>query len=121
MSSQAERFIRRYIRSMSALELLLHLRSHTAEAWTAARLAQALRGNTVAMAGMLDDFAGAGLLARDSVDAWRYAPGSAEDDAALDEIETMLKSQPFVLMELILAAPNESLKSFSDAFRLRKD
>jgi hypothetical protein len=120
-TEQAERFIRRHIRSMSALELLLHLRANADESWTPSRLAQTLRGNTAAMVGMLDDFAGHGLAVKQDGDAFRYAGGDAGNDAALAEIEEMLKTQPFALMEMILNAPSENLKSFSDAFRLRKD
>lgn len=117
---QVERFIRRHIRSMSALELLLYLREHADADTDAARLAAALRGNAAALAGMLAFFKSRGLLAENAPGMFRYLPGSAGDEAVLTELARDFRERPVALMDIILAAPSDTIRSFADAFRLKE-
>lgn len=114
-----ERFLSAHIRSLNALETLLFLRGHADRPWRSEELAQALRSNAESLEQTLARFAAHGLLTQEA-NGYRYAPEPA-DDQALAELDRMLKERPFALMTLILAAPNENLRSFSDAFSLRKD
>lgn len=116
-------FLIDYIDSVLELELLLLLRAHAAQSWTAAALAHELKIDPVFAAAQLEKFHQRKLLERtDQPDAaYRYAPASPELDAAVAAVAAAYASHRVSIIALIFSKPTSNLKSFADAFRIRKD
>ena len=111
------------IDSVVHLELLLLLHANAGRAWTAADVAQELRIDASWAAGQLGELAARGLLApaADQPGAFRYAPGSPELDAAVTQLAKDYTERRVTVITLIFSKPVDKLRSFADAFRLRKD
>jgi hypothetical protein len=120
LSEEATRLIRAAIRSVWALELLLLLRRER-RAWTAADLTRALYSSNTVVGELLIVFRAEGLVEEVSGGTVRYAPASPELDLAAEEIERLHAERPLAVVKAILAAPNDRLRSFSDAFKLKRD
>jgi hypothetical protein len=113
-------FVRASIRSTWALELLLLLRRHAPQAFTADELVRDLRASPTLIATCLDQLEGAGVVARDAGRNWRYAPASPPLFALIDKLEAAYAERPVALISVIVGSPNDRLRSFSDAFRFPK-
>ena len=116
-------FLGDHIDSVLELELLLLLRAEPARGWTGGELAKELKIDPAFAAGQLDKFHAGGLLARtDAAEpAYRYAPQSPPLDAAVASVAAAYASHRVTIIGLIFSKPTSNLKSFADAFRIRKD
>lgn len=115
----ARRLIAREIDSVEKLEVLLFLRSGAARAWTPDEVSASLRSDPTSVLRRLEALAEGGL-AQVGEDGFRYA--AAGDDArdVADLAECYAKRRHSVI-SLIFGGPDEGIRSFSDAFRLRRD
>ena len=119
-------FLADHIESVLQLELLLLLRADPARLWSAAALAHEMKIDPVFTAAQLDTFYAQGLLAGEARTdapgaAYRYAPASAALDATVAAVAAAYASHRVSIIGLIFSKPTSTLKSFADAFRIRKD
>jgi hypothetical protein len=123
LSSRLKRFIADHIDSVMQLELLLLLRERLAQAWSAEGLAQECRVEPIWVEGHLRAMVAAGLAtAFDTMPAtYRYAPKSPEMMDTVDELARAYADRRVTVIGLIFAKPTDKIRSFADAFRLRKD
>ena len=112
-------FARDTIRSVWALELLLILRRQPGVSWSGDDLVRELRGSDQVITSCLQHLAHAGLISSDSEGRHRYAPASAELDAVCLKLERIYATRPMALAKAIMRSPNENLRVFSDAFKLK--
>jgi hypothetical protein len=108
------------------LEVLLLLRAEAARAWTAADLALQLKIDAAFAAAQLDKFYEHKLLAGEARTdqpgaAYRYAPASPELDATVASVAAAYASHRVTIIGLIFSKPTSNLKTFADAFRIRRD
>lgn len=114
-------FIRASIRSTWALELLLLMRKQAPRASTPEELTLALRATPTLVGACLNQLQKAGLVVREeSGGAWRYAPAAPALDQIVAELEATYAEKPVTIVNAIMAAPTDQLKSFADAFRFPK-
>ena len=124
-------FLADNIDSVLELELLLLLRGEPARLWSAADLAQELKIDPAFAAAQLEKFrqrkllsggdnAGAGR-ADQATPAYRYAPDSPALDAIVAAVAATYASHRVTMIGLIFSKPTSTLKTFADAFRIRKD
>lgn len=111
------------IDSVVQLELLLLLQASPERAWTAAEVAQELRIEPSWATGQLGELAARGLLAPapDAPGAYRYAPHPPELDATVVQLSKDYAERRVTVITLIFSKPVDKLRTFADAFRLRKD
>lgn len=111
------------IDSVVHLELLLLLQANPSRAWTAAEVAQQLRIEPSWAMGQLGELASRGLLApaADVPDAFRYAPNSPDLDRTVAQLSKDYAERRVTVITLIFSKPVDKLRTFADAFRLRKD
>lgn len=133
-------FLTGEVRSLAALELVLLLRSDPARCWSAAELGRELRTNTEWADGEL-----AALISRSLVEpapqkgeagapCYRFAqskPRTAATEFALGWLAGAYPARRFSIIQALYApsaagpsAPgtsSEALKSFADAFKIRKE
>jgi predicted ArsR family transcriptional regulator len=90
---------------------------------TAADLAQELRIDPSWVEAQLKAMAGRGLLeaAVGSPPSYRYAPRTPALEAAVADLARAYADRRVTVIGLIFSKPVDKIRSFADAFRLRKD
>jgi hypothetical protein len=96
------RFVQVYLPSVETAELLLQARRNP-EAAVQAKQRDALRA-----AGLLDE-------------SYRYRPAGPELETHVATLAQAYEQRPVTLIRLIYALRDTRIRSFADAFRLRKD
>lgn len=115
------RLIHSSIKSAWALELLLLMRRHAARSWTIDALTAELRSSPSLVASILIGFGKADLVREQPDGSYRYAPGTADLDDTVRQLDAVNAERPLAVIKAIISAPNDKLTSFVDAFKLRKD
>ena len=113
-------FIRGSIRSTWALELLLLLRNLAPQPLTPGGLVLEMRATPTLINACLQQLMKAGLIACDEDGACRYAPATPALDQLCERLAAAYAERPVAVINAIIAAPNERLKTFADAFRFTK-
>lgn len=114
----ARRLIAEHIHSVEQLEVLLLLRAAPEKAWTAAEVARALVSQPDTAETRLTDLEQRRLI-RLTDSGWRYDPGPREREVS--ELAEAYNTRRVAVVGLIFSKPSDSVTSFSDAFRLRRD
>jgi predicted ArsR family transcriptional regulator len=119
---RVQRFIELHIDSVEKLEVLLLLRNQPARTWTAASVAQELRIMEASATGRMEDLCARGLLACEggTPATYRFAPASSEDAQAVTELASTYAQRRVSVITFIFSRPTDRLKSFANAFRLKK-
>ena len=112
--------IRGSIRSIWTLELLLLLRRHRGREWREAELVRELRGSRAIVRNSLAELAAANLADIQPDGTSRAGYGSAHDDA-VDRLALAYEQTPAAVIKAILAAPDDRIQTFADAFRWFKE
>jgi DNA-binding MarR family transcriptional regulator len=123
IKQEVRTFLADHIDSVLELELLLLLRAHAQPSWTGAELAGELKIDRSWAAEQLAKFATRGILSRsdDADPRYRYAPATPALDAIVAAVADAYASHRVTMIGLIFSKPTSTLKSFADAFRIRKD
>jgi hypothetical protein len=112
-------FLRTHIRSVWALELMLFLARDRGRTWHPNELVREMRSSSVAVSEALRNLQGAGLTAPDADNRYRYSPVSPEVDALARGVEQIYSARPTAVVKAIVAAPDDKLRIFADAFKLK--
>jgi hypothetical protein len=124
ISPEVSAFIADYVGSVVQLETLLLLHGAPDREWTADDVAATLRVDRNWADAQLDAICHQGLAeCREAapVPHYRYAPRTAQLRAAIDALAKTYAERRVTVIGLIFAKPVDSLRAFSEAFRLRKD
>jgi DNA-binding IclR family transcriptional regulator len=113
------KFVQNSIKSVWALEMLLLFRRERQRAWNAGDLVRELRSSDSAVAEALVALHSAGFIAATPEGPYRYEAASAELDEIAVRIEKLYGERPLAMAKAIMSAPNEKLRIFSDAFKLK--
>lgn len=118
-----KRFIADHIESAEQLDALVLLHTQRDRAWTAEALSQAIYTVPQSAARTLERLAELGFAASDGAPdpAYRYAPTSAEADARVSEVARTYRTNRVEVVKLVFAARVDPVRSFADAFRIKKD
>ena len=104
--------------------LLLAAPAQAGKVWTARELAQQLRIDEAWVEGQLRTMAAGGLVAASDATSpaqFRYEPRTPELAQAVDELAQAYADRRVTVIGLIFAKPTDKLRTFADAFRIRKD
>lgn len=115
-------FVVEHVSSVAQLELLLLLRSEPSKSWTAANAAREF-GLSVEMTGpMLVGLCRSGLTSASTgaEPEYNYAPKTPALANLVEQLALVYQERRVRLIELIYASPEDRLRSFADAFDLRK-
>ena len=119
-----KRFIADHIESAEQLDALVLLHGSPERAWTADALSQAIYTVPQSAAKTLARLAELGFAeaAGGAADpAYRYAPSTPEADRTVAELAAAYRANRVAVVKLVFEPRADPLKSFADAFRLRKD
>ena len=123
---EVKAFIAAHIESVLQLEVLLLLHAQAPRQFTAAELAQELRIDAAWVSVQLASLADAGVLtaaapAPGAAPQSRYEPRAADLDRAVAGLAREYAARRVTVIGLIFSKPVDKIRSFADAFRLRKD
>lgn len=109
------------IPSVWTLEALLLMRRATEREWSEPELIRELRGSALVVSNALRSLTAAGLVLEVSPGAYVYRPARAELGATVDQLAAAYLERKYAVTQAILAAPNNQIRTFADAFRIKKD
>ena len=112
-------FIIRHIDSVSQLEALLILHANPQESWEVGRIASRVYTSDRELGVVLERFSAEGFLTRNG-DLYRYGVSDPAIDRTVSELARCYASHLIPVTNMIHSKPR-SMRSFSDAFKLRKD
>ena len=115
-------FIQDTIPTVDAAELLLVLAGRPDEEHSLADLISAMRPATLTepvARRYLSQFQSAGMVVATG-DTYRYKPQSPELDGLVRALTKVFNERPVTLVRIIYAPRDEKIRSFADAFRLKK-
>ena len=117
-----ERFIQDNLTSVEQLEVLLLLFSPPQKEWTAVEVSQKLHRQPESVATRLEDWRGRGILSvrQEARLLYRYV-SNARQDAIVRGLERAYEVRKDAVIRLIFTRPPDTLRVFSDAFRIRRD
>ncbi|HEY1962214.1 MAG TPA: hypothetical protein VGG69_07345 [Rhizomicrobium sp.] len=113
-------FVSATVKSIWALELLLLMYRERNRAWQMDDLVRELRASTVVGREALASLAAAGLIAADEDGCFCYRPASEQLDSFVGAARSLYLAKPLAVINAIATAPNEKLRIFADAFRLKE-
>jgi hypothetical protein len=117
------RFLQTTIPSVDAAELLLVLARDPGRSWSPAELVIAMRPATITEADVAryaEIFQARGLVAQAADKRLQYQPAGAEPAAHVDTLAKTYRERPVTLIRVIYALRDSKIRSFADAFKLRK-
>ncbi|HEX8824780.1 MAG TPA: hypothetical protein VF794_32975 [Archangium sp.] len=123
LPEDVRRLIGDHIESVEQLEILLLLYQHRGRVWTAETVARELRIAPISAGERMDDLVHSAIVARGqgSPVEYRYAPESQKLDVAVAGLATAYSERRVTVINFIFSKPVDKIRTFADAFRLRKD
>lgn len=125
LPDDVRRFLHSVIRSVDELELLRALSEQPEREWGAAELGSGIQTGPEAAAGLLAYLLARGLVTRTAGadrPSWKYGAATPELAAGLAGLLRLYRERPVTMIKAVYARPaDDPLKSFADAFRLRKE
>jgi hypothetical protein len=117
-------FLQTAVPAVEAAELLLALRRDPARSWRIAELVAAL-GPGVSLreeqaVRFIEEFQARGLIALDAERRAQYRPSSESMAAHAAVLERVYRERPVTLIRVIYGLRDSKIRSFADAFRLRR-
>jgi hypothetical protein len=117
-----KQFIADYIDSVAQLEALFLLRDEPSKVWTADEAGKALYAAADVTAMLLEDLRSKKLLARGPAEnSFVYRPDAAEASRLVDQLAELYRERRVAVITDIYTKPIDKIRSFADAFRLRKE
>lgn len=124
LSEAVRQLIVQHISSVDQLEILLLLKENSARVWTVEDVSQALLTQPEVTATRLSELAHDGLLSVKNVcgkDLYRYHARTAQLEPAVAELARLYPQYRVRIISLIYSKPTDKIRTFADAFRLRKE
>ena len=116
-------FIREHIPDVDAAELLLHLSRQRQRRYDLQSLLADLKPTAVSEATArkhLALFEERGLVVSPEPGLYQYHPESAELEEAVHALTRVYNARPVTMVRMIYALRDERIRSFADAFRIKK-
>jgi hypothetical protein len=117
-------FLNDHVESVVQVEVLLLLYAEPARAFAPADVVSALRIEPAWAEAQLSNLVARGMLAEAggaAAGSYRWAPRTSEIEAAVAGLARAYADRRVTVIGLIYAKPADPLRSFADAFRIRRD
>lgn len=117
-----QEMLSKYIDSVGLLEALILIFDFPEREWTPEELSRELRSNNVSAAKQLARLAQSGfVLPTETKNAFIYSQQNPNLHQEVERLRTYYKEMSVAVIAYIYSQPQDKLKSFADAFKLRKD
>jgi DNA-binding IclR family transcriptional regulator len=122
VTPEAEEFIEQAVDTIHQLEILMLLRRSPDRRWRVDHIAAELGMTTATVESSVSGLYVNGVLAMDDVNpaAYRYEPRSVALHAGVESLAAAYETDPMPVLRAVLNKPPRSLRTFSDAFLLRR-
>ncbi len=120
LPEDVHRFLHQHIESVEQLEVLLLLWRAPERGWSADEVATAVYSHPSSVLLRLAMLLGQGLLREREPGCYQYAPPSADLHDTVTRLDHMYRERRVAVITLIASKPIESVRAFSDAFRIRR-
>lgn len=122
VSEPVRRFIAANIDSAEQLEVLLLLHRHPGRGWRAHDVSREIFTVPAAATLRLESLVELGFLRSDAAadPEYRYQPHSPELDAEVQALADAYRANRVGVLNLVFRRPPDPVRSFSDAFRIRR-
>lgn len=117
------RFLQTTVPSVDAAELLLLLQRDASRWWSGAEIVSGLRPAVLSEADVaryVETFQARGLVAQGADKRIQFHPGSDELAGYARTLAQAYSERPVTLIRVIYALRDSKIRSFADAFKLRK-
>lgn len=114
-------FVRDSIGSAWSIELLLLLQREPRRSWSIDALVRELRGSSQLVQESIATLSAGGLLTATPNGEVAYDPKSRDLAELVSALAELYAHKPFAVLRTIFTSPSEKIRSFSDAFRFKKD
>lgn len=124
LPDEVKRFLEENIDSVDQLEILRVLGEDPHKEWSFPDLARETQTPPEAIAAHLSVLQSRGLLlthTRDTVLFCRYGPTSPERASVVERLLQVYRERPVSMIKLVYARAKDPLKTFAEAFRLKKE
>src|SRR5690349_12182060 len=123
LPEEVRRFIAQHIDSVEQLEILLLLHQQPGRAWSSEAVARELRIAPASAGERLEAMVHDGILLRQGVSPkeYLYSPETMKLDDAVRGLAMGYAKRRVTVINLIYSKPVGRIRTFADAFRLRKD
>ena len=120
---EVKKFIHAHITSIEQLEVLLFLVHHTERVWDAVSVSRELYIHPESTANRLADLQNRGFILADgeSTPQYQYRAATPAQHQTITSLAQLYKERWFTIIDLIFAKPSDTIQSFADAFRIRKE
>lgn len=108
------------IASVWGVEMLLLMRQYPQRNWTSGELVTELRSSDLVVDQSLERLERAGLVVRTENGAARFSPATDDLAELVDLLDDEYRLRPSAVRKAIVSVPDNKLRSFTDAFLLRK-
>ena len=113
-------FVRGSLKSAWSLELLLLLRRVPIQAWNVDGLVRELRGSVSSVTESLEALNSAGLIEITEAGEYRYSARTPALEAMVAGLVELYSHKPITVLRAIFSSPTDKIRSFSDAFLIKK-
>lgn len=120
ISAELSQFVHS-LHSLWSIELLLLLHRDPERRWSIDDLVIELRSSRSLVDGILSRLHPMGLVERQSDGSYKYREASPALASLVDQLDGIYAERPLALVQEIHGEPDENLRAFSDAFKLKKD
>ncbi|HEX8212171.1 MAG TPA: hypothetical protein VF584_18485 [Longimicrobium sp.] len=123
ISDEARRLIADRIPTAEMLEILLLLAGSPERGWTADEVSRQVFTVPAAAIASLEGLVRQGLAASDRAanPTYRFAPATPELERQVAALSAAYRQSRVAVIQLVFARPSDPVRSFADAFRMRRD
>jgi hypothetical protein len=121
--ADVSQFITDHLNSVAELEVLLLIRSDPGRGWTAADISKVLCTPVEMVIEQMAGLQSRGLIlvVPGPEPQYQYQPRTPELDQVVASLSEIYKARRVTVITLIYSKPVDRVRTFADAFRLRKD
>lgn len=122
LSDDLVRFVQTHLRTVWALKMMIVMHAAPNDSWTAPALVKELRASEPLVNELLARFERLGLIIQvEEKGIWCWRPATDEVRELADAIAVAYATTPFGVIQAIAEAPEDRIRQFADAFRVRRD
>lgn len=123
ITAEVEQFVTKHLDTSEQVEVLLLLHSAPERTWSVDAIYQKILTSRESVGRQLELLCARGLAEVRNAEpgAYAYRAQSPELEAAVKSLAAIYRQSPHRIIQLIYSKPSSAIRSFADAFRLRKD
>jgi DNA-binding MarR family transcriptional regulator len=124
VQNEIKQFLDANIKSIDQLEILRVLAESQGKGWNLADLSKELQSSPETISAHIAELSARGLLITSSPGGdviSRFGAATPELESQVSSVLQLYQERPVTMIKLVYAQANQRLRTFSDAFKIRKE